>query len=77
MLNDFIASLPIDVIRRVEIEDEKIFIPSKIDANEFYKKYREEVESTQGLTEEKAIYLASTVTPKPRKSIPELLIRGR
>lgn len=77
MLKDFIASLPIDVIRRVEIEDEKIFIPSKIDANEFYKKYREEVESIRGLTEEKAIYLASTATPKPRKSIPELLIRGR
>ena len=55
MLKDFIASLPIDVIRRVEIEDEKIFIPSKIDTNEFYKKYREEVESTRGLTEEKAI----------------------
>ena len=77
MLKDFIASLPIDVIRKVEIEDEKIFIPTKIDSNEFYKKYREEVESIQGLTEEKAIYLASTVTPKPRKSIPELLIRGR
>lgn len=77
MLNDFIASLPIDVIRRVEIEDEKIFIPTKIDANEFYRKYKDQVESINGLTDEKAIYLASTVTPKPRKSIPELLIRGR
>ena len=77
MLNDFIASLPIDVIRKVEIEDEKIFIPTKIDSNEFYKKYKDQVESDRGLTDEKAIYLASTVTPKPRKSIPELLIRGR
>ena len=77
MLNDFIAGLPIDVIRKVEIEDEKIFIPTKIDSNEFYKKHKEQIEDDTTLTPEKAIYLTSLTEPKARKSISQLLIRGR
>jgi len=77
MLNDFIAGLPIDVIRKVEIEDEKIFIPTKIDSNEFYKKHKEQIEDDTTLTPEKAIYLTSLTEPKSRKSISQLLIRGR
>lgn len=77
MLNDFIATLPIDVMRKVEIEEEKIFIPAKIDSNEFYKKYKDDIEAGRGFSDEKAIYLASTNTPQPRKSISSLLIRGR
>ena len=77
MLNDYIASLPIDVIRKVEVDEEKIVIPIKVDSGEFYKKHKENIEKTDELTPEKAIYLTSISEAKPRKSISQLLIRGR
>lgn len=77
MLNDLLAKLPIDVLRQVEVEDDKITIPTKIDSNEFYKSLKDEIESTDTFSPEKAIYLASTHQPQRRKSISELLVRGR
>lgn len=77
MLNDFIAGLPIDVIRKVEVEDEKIFIPTKVDSSEFYKKHKDQIEDNSTLTPEKAIYLTSLAEPQARKSISQLLVRGR
>ena len=77
MLNDFIAKLPIDVIRKVEIEDDKVFIPTTIDRNEFYKNHQQAIENQESLTPEKAIYLASVNSTNRRKSIAELLVRGR
>lgn len=77
MLKDFLSKLPIDVIRKIEIEEDKIFIPTKINSEEFYKKFSNEIEDADGLTDEKAIYLASIATPQPRKTISQLLVRGR
>lgn len=77
MLNDFIATLPIDVIRKVEVEDDKIVIPAKIDSKEFYKKHKEEIDTDIGFSAERAIYIVSVSVPQSRKSISELLIRGR
>lgn len=76
MLKDFIAKLPISVIVGTEIEDTKVAIPTTINTGEFYSKFKSEIES-DGLTPEKAIYLASINKPKSRKSISSLLIKGR
>lgn len=76
MLKDFIAKLPIDVISQTEIEVDKILLPTKVNATEFYKEHKEQIEKTE-FTSEKAIYLASTNIPKPTLSIRSLLVKGR
>lgn len=76
MLKNFIARLPIDTIKQVEIEDDKVTIPTQVNPMEFYKEHRTEVESLS-LTPEKAIYLAASNSPKTTLSIKSLLIKGR
>lgn len=76
MLNDYLAKLPKSVIVDIEITDDKVVIPTKINEDEFYNLFKDEIEA-ETFTTEKAIYLASVNIPKRTKSIPSLLIKGR
>lgn len=63
-LKDYIAKQPIDVIIKTEIEENKVILPIEIDVKEFYKAFKNEIDSDQ-FTPEKAIYIASIEKPKP------------
>lgn len=63
MLKDFISKLPLDVIIKTELENNRVFLPSKIDPAAFYKEHKSEV-NQNSLTEEKALYLAAMHEPK-------------
>ncbi len=64
MLNDYISGLPIDVIIKTEIEDQKAIMPTNIDAADFYKLHAEDID-VNSLTSEKGIYVASS-RPRPK-----------
>ena len=58
MLKNYLASLPINVLKKTRITSTEVKVPTKIDPIEFYKLMSEEINSTT-LTPEKAIYIAS------------------
>lgn len=72
MLKDFISKLPIDVIVKTEITDERVTLPTAIDALSFYKEFSKEVDDPT-LTAEKAIYIASSHASASTPSYQELL----
>lgn len=76
MLKDFIAQQPSSVIRNVIVDEQRVSIPTHIDRVVFFKMFKEDIES-ETLTDEKSIYTASLVTPKGKKSLQELLVKGR
>lgn len=69
MLKDYLASLPINVLKKTKITSTEVNVPTKIDPIEFYKLMSTEVNAS-GLTPEKAIYVASReVRPQYSNSI--------
>lgn len=70
--NDFLAKLPLDILRQVELSETRIIIPCPIDANAFYQTFSTDIEA-ETLTDEKAIYIASSHIPKPFITAEQLL----
>lgn len=58
ILKDYLAKLPIEVIKKIEVFDNKITLPIKIDITEFYKLFKTEIKQPT-LTVEKAIFVAN------------------
>lgn len=71
-LKNFLSKLPLAVIADTEITDTSIKIPTKIDADEFTRQHRPQIE-TEGLTTEKAIHVASTHRPAEFKTATSML----
>lgn len=59
-LKDFISKLPIDKIAKVEITQNRIVLPTNIDATSFYNDFKTNIKSPT-LTDEKAIYACATI----------------
>lgn len=57
-LKDFIAKLPIEIIQKTNIYENKITLPTEVNKLDFYKKFKNRIEQNT-LTNEKAIYVVS------------------
>lgn len=77
MLNDFLAAQPTQVLKRVEVTEERVCIPVAIKPDSFYKTFKTDIESEEVYSVEKALYAASKVPVKDSKSISRLLVKGR
>lgn len=69
---DFISKLPIGVIVKTEILDNKITLPSKIDPIKFYQDFNTEIKAST-LTTEKALFVCSMIEQTPFLSSRDLL----
>lgn len=58
MLNDFIAKQDINLIKKIEIYNNKILFPIKIEADKFHKEFNTKI-NTNEFTTEKALFIAS------------------
>lgn len=76
MFNDYLATLPSKVVEETVVDAERVSLPTTIDIRHFEATFRDRIEEKE-LTPEKAVYLASTRTPKQRKSVSDLLRKGR
>ncbi|EKD89633.1 MAG: hypothetical protein ACD_33C00023G0004 [uncultured bacterium] len=58
MLKEFIAKMPIDIITKTKIYNNKVIIPMKIDNTSFYNDHKTAIKDIT-FTTEKAIFIAS------------------
>lgn len=72
MLNDFISKQDINIIKKIEIYDDKVIFPMKINVDEFYKEFSEMIKNNE-FTTEKALFVASKYNKDKAKSSIDLL----
>lgn len=71
-LKDFLAKLSDETLAKVKIYDNKIQIPVEVNSQDFYQLFSSNI-NVNGLTAEKAIYVASLVEKKKYLSTKDLL----
>lgn len=77
MLNDFLAAQSTQVLKRVELTEDRVCIPTAIKPDSFYKTFKVDIESEEVYSAEKALYAASKVPNRESKTISHLLVKGR
>ncbi len=72
-LKSVISKMPINVIRKTIISDSRVHVPGKIDRKELLRKFPVEINSTEALTNEKALYIASKEKEEKPKTVNDLM----
>lgn len=71
-LKNFLSKLPLNTILGTEITPKKVKVPGSIDAKDFLRQHRDEIES-DSLTTEKALHVGATHQPSEYKSASSML----
>lgn len=72
MFNDFLSTQPLEVLSKTDITDERIMLPVKVDPDEFYGTFKDNIDVTT-FTTEKAIYIAAMHEKETFKKSKDLL----
>lgn len=72
MLKNYLAELPMNVLKKTRITSTQVTVPTRIDPIEFHKLMRDQINKPE-LTPEKAIFIAARETRQGYKTSINLL----